>query len=113
LATTIGNPLDHGRDLDLRGPLPFSLLVVTTNDPFCCDIFGCGRNLDHHLPSFLSLLQLLVIFLIMVMILVFVVLLCFFSWLQLLVIFLVVNFLVVVTILIVVFLLFSLVYKYS
>jgi hypothetical protein len=99
LAITIGGPFDHGCDLDLHGPLPFYLLVVATNDLLGCDPFGCGHDLDCHLPSFLSLLQLLVIFLIMVMILVFMVLLLSFSWLQLLVIFL-----VVVVILIFVFL---------
>jgi hypothetical protein len=97
LATSIGDPPNHGCDLDLCGLLPFSLLVVATNDPF-----GCGHNLDRHLPSFLSLLKMLVIFLIMVMILVFMVLLLFFSWLQLLVIFV-----VVVMILIFVFLFLS------
>ncbi len=103
LATTIGDPLHHGHDLDLSGHLLFYLLAIVINDPLGCDPFGCGHDLDRHIPSFLSLLQLLVIFLIMVMILVFVVLLFSLSWLQLLVIFLVVIFLVVVTILIVVF----------
>lgn len=81
MAITIGGPLDHGCNLDLRGPLPFSLLVVVTSDPLSRDPFGRGLDLDRHLPSFLFLLQLLVIFLIMVMILVFVVLLLSFSWL--------------------------------
>jgi hypothetical protein len=54
LATTISNPPNHGHDLDLHGPLPSSLLVVVTNDPFGCDPFGRGCDLDCHLPSFIS-----------------------------------------------------------
>jgi hypothetical protein len=81
LAITIGGPFDHGCDLDLHGPLPFCLLLVSINDLLGCDPFGCGHDLDCHLPSFLSLLQLLVIFLIMVMILVFMVLFLSFYWL--------------------------------
>jgi hypothetical protein len=33
LVITIGGPPDHGCNLHLHGPLPFSLLVVATNDP--------------------------------------------------------------------------------
>ncbi len=96
LAVIIGDLPDCGRDLDDQGRPPFSLLVVATSDPHGC-------NLDHHLPSPFSWLQLLTILL--VVILIFEVLLSL-SWLQLPLILLVV--ILLVAILIVVFLLFSL-----
>jgi hypothetical protein len=71
LAATIGNPPYCGLDLDLQGPPLVFLLVVTNGYPL-------GHDLDYHLPS-LFWLQLLAILL--VVILIFEVLLLFFSWL--------------------------------
>jgi len=70
LAATIGNPPYCGFDLDLQGPPLFFFLVVTNGYPL-------GHDLDYHLPSPLFWLELLAILL--VVILIFEVLLLFFS----------------------------------
>ncbi len=72
MVVAVGDILNHGHDLGLRGPPPFSFLVAITSDFPSCNPFGCGHDLDRCLFFHFSCLQLLAILLIMVMIMIFI-----------------------------------------